>query len=718
MERTMSPVESRADGKAKSVPQHSFSRIAPADVVESLSSPLVSSIDSVPIEHASGFRSFNIGRVSIYAPKPVYVQRKPILGAPDDRYEREADRVADKVVAANEPPVREHHGGTSKAGTVALKPRDTSCAADVLIEPQEQEEQQVLVQRKLRLGTPADVNDRALSALHKISDSGVPLSPRVRKYFEPRFEHDFSHIRIHTGGNASQAARLLNAQAFTYGNHIAFAGGKFRPNSEPGRWLLAHELTHTIQQGHGRQKSIQQLARGARRSSGTDGQEIEDTIPAIELALSVAEPRLEDETIPEAHLTRIRSLYENLRSILPALRAARGTDGSGVEIGFDTDPAANEINPGDASRSIEELYYPFSIDDPSTLAVAQPASSEERPSVQAKAVQGVAISALSAPAIQRICVPCLGLIVLGGLLLAGCRTRSSGAIGLDRLRQARGNFNSNNSQLTDAEKRKIHEALAVTVGRNADQTEEQDPVGRNINLRIAFYDYFSNRQIRKATAAELATPDWTRSPPPGEEGETEVLARASENSDMVLRPRVLQDGFDNGLLGALLLHEYTHTHHPVAPIGFNGAQEGEAYGVEFFFAERNRQTDRMGVIGGFYHHPGRVTSGSFNQTAFRENFRKFYLVLKVLYDVIENQGTRIESARSSTDDAALTVNALRPNEARELSTELITTRWMSRSDRLNQVIQFSETAVLDPIRFEIPDRPPEAASEETPSEAS
>src|SRR5712672_2731184 len=65
---------------------------------------------------------------------------------------------------------------------------------------------------------------------------------------EQRLGHDFSHVRIHSGPAAEQSARDVNANAFTVGNHLVFGTGKYAPRSAKGKWLLAHELTHVIQQ--------------------------------------------------------------------------------------------------------------------------------------------------------------------------------------------------------------------------------------------------------------------------------------------------------------------------------------------------------------------------------------------------------------------------------------------------------------------------------------
>ncbi len=75
-----------------------------------------------------------------------------------------------------------------------------------------------------------------------------PLPELTRAFFENRFGHDFSQIKVHDDAHAAETARELNAQAFTRGNDIFFDAGQYQPNTPQGRWLLAHELTHVVQQ--------------------------------------------------------------------------------------------------------------------------------------------------------------------------------------------------------------------------------------------------------------------------------------------------------------------------------------------------------------------------------------------------------------------------------------------------------------------------------------
>lgn len=94
------------------------------------------------------------------------------------------------------------------------------------------------------------------------SGQGEPLSPPVRNFMENRFGYNFATVRIHSGQEASHSASLLQAHAYTVGNDIYFNKGEFQPESRDGAQLLAHELTHVVQQSNGRATERIQRKRG------------------------------------------------------------------------------------------------------------------------------------------------------------------------------------------------------------------------------------------------------------------------------------------------------------------------------------------------------------------------------------------------------------------------------------------------------------------------
>src|SRR5712692_284709 len=85
--------------------------------------------------------------------------------------------------------------------------------------------------------------------VHEVLRSpGQPLDPATRAFMEPRFGHDFSQVRVHTDAQAGESARAVNARAYTVGHNIVFDAGQYAPETSAGRRLLAHELTHVLQQ--------------------------------------------------------------------------------------------------------------------------------------------------------------------------------------------------------------------------------------------------------------------------------------------------------------------------------------------------------------------------------------------------------------------------------------------------------------------------------------
>jgi predicted metallopeptidase len=92
---------------------------------------------------------------------------------------------------------------------------------------------------------PATVPSAVRAALRSPSQ---PLDTGARAFFEPRFGHDFSKVRVHSDSKAAESAQAVNALAYTVGNHISFGDGSYHPRSNEGRKLIAHELAHVVQQ--------------------------------------------------------------------------------------------------------------------------------------------------------------------------------------------------------------------------------------------------------------------------------------------------------------------------------------------------------------------------------------------------------------------------------------------------------------------------------------
>jgi hypothetical protein len=172
------------------------------------------------------------------------------LSHPDDAHEREADRVADIVMRTT---VR---GSTS---TLPSMPTVQRVCADCEegISTRERTGQPVIaaqathVHRLASTYGASQVSVPVAANIHDMQGGGAPLSAATRALFEPRFGADFSHVRVHTGGRADSTAKAISAKAFTAGSDIVFATGQYSPESHEGQHLLAHELTHVVQQDPG-----------------------------------------------------------------------------------------------------------------------------------------------------------------------------------------------------------------------------------------------------------------------------------------------------------------------------------------------------------------------------------------------------------------------------------------------------------------------------------
>jgi hypothetical protein len=84
-----------------------------------------------------------------------------------------------------------------------------------------------------------------------LQSSGQPLDVATRAFMEPRFGHDFSHVRVHADAQAAESARAVNALAYTLGRHVVFGAGQYAPTTQEGQRLMAHELMHVVQQTAG-----------------------------------------------------------------------------------------------------------------------------------------------------------------------------------------------------------------------------------------------------------------------------------------------------------------------------------------------------------------------------------------------------------------------------------------------------------------------------------
>ena len=211
-----------------------------------------------------------------HAPQHGAVQMKLSIGAPNDVYEQEADKVAEQVMStpdSAQQPIQRQEGeeaglqmkplsatitplvqrsggdGDSDDEDLQMKPLDSlaiqrsggdsdSDDEDLQMKPLDS----LAIQRSTQDSAPASGGIE--TQLNGSKGSGSPLPTDVRDFMEPRFGTDFSQVRVHTGNEAVQMNQDLSAQAFAHGSDIYFGAGKSPANDA----LTAHELTHVVQQ--------------------------------------------------------------------------------------------------------------------------------------------------------------------------------------------------------------------------------------------------------------------------------------------------------------------------------------------------------------------------------------------------------------------------------------------------------------------------------------
>jgi|GEM_PF-3728138 len=185
----------------------------------------------------------------LFDPRPLTpppLQAKLTIGEPDDQYEQEADNVARQVVGQIHSPQtvqREEMLEEEEEEELQMKPL---VQREEIAEEEEEEELQMkpLVQRQ----TGGEASDDLERSIQQARGSGQTLDSSLRPQMENAMGADFSGVRVHTGPQSDQMNRSIQAKAFTTGQDIFFRQGEYNPGTKSGQELVAHELTHVMQQ--------------------------------------------------------------------------------------------------------------------------------------------------------------------------------------------------------------------------------------------------------------------------------------------------------------------------------------------------------------------------------------------------------------------------------------------------------------------------------------
>ncbi len=211
-------------------PEHTSSNL----VRGKIAAPWPSRIDTGSLSRSIGH---DFGRMAIHSHQAGAIQAKLTINAPGDPYEQEADRISQQVMRMPELQLQ----------------RACSCGGTCSKCETEQEQ----IQRKAVTSSDAGGSSAPPKVHDVLSSSGQPLDAQTRAFFEPRFGYSFDQVRIHTSGKAAESAEAIGAMAYTSGREIVFGKGKYSPQTSEGKQLLAHELTHAIQQGSSSVAAVQ-----------------------------------------------------------------------------------------------------------------------------------------------------------------------------------------------------------------------------------------------------------------------------------------------------------------------------------------------------------------------------------------------------------------------------------------------------------------------------
>jgi hypothetical protein len=165
-----------------------------------------------------------------------FIQPKLSINQPNDMYEQEADAVAEKVMRMTDKDIVQ-----TKFFKPILSSLQRKCAHC---------DEEKKMQRKKMNGEETTSNKGLENYVSDLNKSGQQMPKELRGFYESRMGYEFSNVKVHTDSNAAKSAQSINALAYTHGNHIVFSAGQYQPHNDSGKKLLAHELSHVMQQSN------------------------------------------------------------------------------------------------------------------------------------------------------------------------------------------------------------------------------------------------------------------------------------------------------------------------------------------------------------------------------------------------------------------------------------------------------------------------------------
>lgn len=208
----------------------------------------------------------DFSRILIQPPVAGAIQTKLSISKPGDEYEQEADYVSEQVMRMPDPHAHrktpghapiERSGLNGVAGSGLIQRSDSGRPLD---EDERVEDERV--QAEAQPGATPTVSAETASGIQSLRGGGQSLPERTRSFFEPRFGFDLRNVKIHDDSEAARLADNVGARAFTIGRDVVFGRGEYRPDTADGMRLMAHELTHVVQQS-GTSRGVSRAPRGS-----------------------------------------------------------------------------------------------------------------------------------------------------------------------------------------------------------------------------------------------------------------------------------------------------------------------------------------------------------------------------------------------------------------------------------------------------------------------
>ena len=191
------------------------------------------------LDNYAGGIEHSFSQIPLFRPNSPFIQPKLTINTPNDIYEQEADSMAERVM--NLPEKSPLPNPTISQLNNVIQRKCAKCG-------EEDDEKEGTLMRKAEYGGSFQTPPTLSTQLNASKGIGSPLPEKTRGLMQNAFNADFSGVRIHTGNSANDMSRGIQARAFTHGQDIYFNRGEYSPESGEGKRLLAHELTHTLQQ--------------------------------------------------------------------------------------------------------------------------------------------------------------------------------------------------------------------------------------------------------------------------------------------------------------------------------------------------------------------------------------------------------------------------------------------------------------------------------------